>query len=345
VTEPFRVGISAGLAGLIEPQLAAIFGPHPRVAHELIEPVQEFTPAQLQRYDAVISLFERYTPDSLHGVERLAAIARWGVGYDMVDVPAATEADVLLAITRDAVRRPVAEAIVALLLALTRNMLALDRLVREGRWGDKGRYPGLGIAGRTLGTVGVGNIGAELVRLLRPFGLARVLAFDPFVTPAQAAELGVELAPLDVVMAESDFVCVNCPLTPETRHLVGERQIALMKPTALLINTARGPIVDQGALTRALQERRIAGAGLDVFEEEPLPHDHPLTRMEHVILAPHALAWTDQLARDNGLGACRNVLSILRGEVPEHTVNRDVARRPGFQRKLAALRARWEEHQ
>jgi phosphoglycerate dehydrogenase-like enzyme len=340
---PFRVGVSADLAGLIEAQLDQVFGPYPQIAHELIEATPEFTPAILERYDALISLFGRYTPASFTGVTRLAVIARWGVGYDMVDVPAATEADVLLAITRDAVRRPVAEAIVALLLALTRNMLVLDRLVRAGRWAEKSRYPGTGLAGRTLGTIGVGNIGAELVRLLRPFDLARVLAYDPFVSAQQAAALGIELVALDTLLAEADFVCVNCPLTPATHHLIGERELGLMRPSALLINTARGPIVDQAALTRALQSGRIAGAALDVFEHEPLPPDDALTRLENVILTPHAIAWTDQLARDNGLGACRNVLAVLRGTLPEHTVNHAAATRPGVQAKLRALGERWKE--
>jgi len=344
VAPTFRIGVSPDLRGMIEPQLAEHFGPLPALAYEFMpEEPAEFPPELLQRYDAVISLLGRYTPASFRGVDRLAIIARWGVGYDMVDVPAATASDVLLAITPDAVRRPVAEGIMALLLALTRHLLVKDRLVRAGRWAEKSRYPGTGLAGRTLGSIGLGNIGAQLARMLRPFDLQRVLAFDPYLAPERAAELGVELVPLETLLAESDFVCINCPLTPATRHLIGEAQLRLMKPTALLINTARGPIVDQAALTRALQEGWIAGAGLDVFEQEPLPADDPLTRLENVILAPHAIAWTDELMRENSAGACRNVLAVLRGEVPAHTVNREVAARPGFQRKLADLRARWRE--
>jgi D-3-phosphoglycerate dehydrogenase len=188
----------------------------------------------------------------------------------------------------------------------------------------------------------VGNIGAELVRLLRPFELGRILAHDPFVSSAQAAELGVELVDLDTLMAESDFVSINCPLTKETFHLIGERQIQQMQPSALLINTSRGPVIDQVALTRALQARQIAGAALDVFEQEPLPAGDPLTQLENVILSPHAIAWTDELVRDNGVGACANVLTILRGEVPAYTVNREVIGRPGFQAKLRALGERWQ---
>jgi phosphoglycerate dehydrogenase-like enzyme len=137
-------------------------------------------------------------------------------------------------------------------------------------------------------------------------------------------------------------VCINCPLTKATFHLVGEQQIERMKPSALLINTARGPIIDQAALTRALQAGRIAGAALDVFEQEPLAADDPLIRLDNVILSPHAIAWTDELVRDNGNGACENVLTVLRGEIPAYTVNREVIERPGFQAKLRALRERWQ---
>jgi D-3-phosphoglycerate dehydrogenase len=346
MTPLFRVGISADFrteaSGLLEPVLAEQLGPLPAIEYEFMpELLPEVTPAQIQDYDAVISLAVRFTADTLRGAERLVTIARWGVGYDMIDVQACTDNDVLLCITRDAVRRPVAEGILTLLLALAKHLLIHDRLVRAGRWAAKASYPGLGLRGRTLGMVGVGNIGGELARLLRPFDLRRILAYDPYVSSAPAAEIGVELVDLDTLLAESDFVSISCPLTKDTFHLIGEQQIGRMKPSALLINTSRGPVVDQAALTRALQAGRIAGAALDVFEQEPLAADDPLIQLEHVILAPHAIAWTDELVRDNGIGACEHVLMILRGEVPAHTVNRDVIERPGFQAKLRALRERW----
>jgi phosphoglycerate dehydrogenase-like enzyme len=346
MTPLFRVGISADFRsegnGLLDPILAEQFARLPAIEYEFMpELLPQITPAQIQGYDAVITLNPRFTADSLHGVERLVTIARWGVGYDMIDVQACTDNDVLLCITRDAVRRPVAEGVMTLLLALAKQLLIKDQLVRSGRWEAKTSYPGLGLRGRTLGTVGIGNIGGELARLLRPFDLRRILAYDPYVSSAQAAEIGVELVDLDTLLAVSDFVCINCPLTKDTFHLIGERQIQRMKPSALLINTSRGPIIDQAALTRALQARRIAGAALDVFEQEPLAADDPLTQLDTVILAPHAIAWTDELVRDNGVGACENVLTILRGEVPAHTVNREVIARPGFQAKLRALRERW----
>lgn len=346
MTPPFHVGITADFrtegSGVLDGVLETQFGPYPAVAYEYMpELLPEVTPTQIAGYDAVISLALRFTADTLRGAARLVTIARWGVGYDMIDTQACTDNDVLLCITRDAVRRPVAEGIVTLLLALTKQLLAKDRLVRTGRWDAKTSYPGTGLRGRTLGTVGVGNIGGELARLLQPFDLRRILAYDPYVSGAHAAEIGVALVDLDTLMAESDFVCINCPLTNDTFHLIGERQIQRMQPTALLINTSRGPIIDQAVLTHALQTRQIAGAALDVFEQEPLAADDPLLQLDNVILSPHAIAWTDELVRDNGVGACENVLTILRGEVPAYTVNREVIKRPGFRAKLRALRERW----
>jgi phosphoglycerate dehydrogenase-like enzyme len=346
MTSLFRVGVTADFrteaSGLLDPVLAEQLAPLPAIEYEFMpELLPEVTPAQIHDYDAVISLAVRFTADTLRDAVRLVTIARWGVGYDMIDTQACTANDVLLCITRDAVRRPVAEGIVTLLLALTKHVLMKDRLVREGRWDAKTSYPGIGLRGRTLGTVGVGNIGGELVRLLRPFDLRRILAYDPFVSSAQAAEIGIELVDLDTLMAESDFVSISCPLTNDTFHMIGERQIQRMQPAALLINTSRGPVIDQAALTRALQARQIAGAALDVFEQEPLAADDPLIQLDNVILSPHAIAWTDELMRDNGVGACENVLTILRGQVPAYTVNHEVIDRPGFQAKLRALRERW----
>jgi phosphoglycerate dehydrogenase-like enzyme len=259
----------------------------------------------------------------------------------MIDVHACTDADVLLAITPEGVGKPVAEAILTFFLALAKNLPAKDQLVRTGRWDLKAKTSGLGLRGKTVGSVGVGNIGSEMYRLLRPFDLGRMLAFDPYVTPEQAADLGVELVDLPTVFKESDFIAINCPLNDETEGIINADLLSQMKPTAYLVNTARGPIVNQEDLTAALQSGQMAGAGLDVFEEEPLPTNHPLVHMNNVILAPHAMAWTDDLYRGNGVGACKNILAVLQGQVPEHTVNTDVVKRPGFRAKLGALRERW----
>lgn len=297
------------------------------------------TPEALNEFDALFALALRITAESVRGVRRLAVIARWGVGYDMIDVDALTAADIALAITPGAVRRPVAEAIIAFIFALTTNLVEQDRIVRRGGW--RGDLPRLGrnIRGRTLGSVGCGNIAMEMFRMAQSLGFGRLIAADPYADPAAARSVGVELVPMDELLAESDYLTVNCFLSDATRGLIGEAELRRMKPTAFLINTARGPIVQEAALVRALGEHWIAGAGLDVFENEPLPADSPVRTLPQAVLSPHGLAWTEELVRDNGMEACDNILAIARGETPAAIVNREVLNRPGFQAKLARYRS------
>ncbi len=337
MTKTFRVGVTPDFEtqakGLLEPALAAVL---PSFEWEFLPDTGGAARAEvLDRYDAVIALGLRFTAESLAGVRRLAVIARWGVGYDRIDVPALTANDVILAITPDGVRRPVAEGIVTLILALAKNLRRLDAMCRDGRWREDLPRTSQDIQGKTLGSVGAGNIAGEMFRMARGIGFGRLLAYDPFV--ASVPE-GVEPAGLEAVMRESDFVAVNCPLTEQTRNLIGARELGWMKPTAYLINTARGPIVSQEALVAALRAGRIAGAGLDVFETEPPPRDNPLLGLENVIVTPHAVAWTQEAARDNSLYACRNVLAVSEGRAPQHVVNREVLDHPGCQAKLAQWR-------
>ena len=292
----------------------------------------------MDQFDAIFALALQFTRESLGGVERLALIARWGVGYDRIDVPALTAAGVALAITPEAVKRPVAEGILTLVFALSKDLWEQDRTVRSGKWRGSLRRLGVTLQGRVLGSVGCGNIARELFRLAKPMGFGRLLACDPYVSAKTAAQLGIELVSLEEVLRLSDYVCVNTLLDATTRGLIGEAQLRLMKPTAFLINTARGPIVDQKALTRALAGRWIAGAGIDVFEQEPVDPADPLLELDNVILSPHALAWTEEIIRDNGLEACEHILSVARGQAPEGLVNREVLEQPGFQRKLARYR-------
>ena len=296
---------------------------------------EELGPDQIADCDAVVSYLPRFTQQTLQGANRLAIIARFGVGYDMIDIPACTNHDVIVAITPQAVRTPIAEGIVSLILALAKQIDAKQRILREGRWADHKTIYGSCLVGRTLGSVGVGNIGTEMMRLLEPFGFARRLAFDPYCSPEHAAGIGVDLVGLEVLLAESDFVCINCLLNDQTRGLISARELAMMKPTAYLINTARGPIVDQAALTEALRQRQIGGAGLDVFATEPISADDPLLELDNVILLPHAIGWTHEALRGNGHGAMEAVLDVARGKAPSHVVNHDVLQRPGMKDKLA----------
>ncbi len=283
----------------------------------------------------------RFDASSIPADGRLALVARFGVGYDNVDVAACTAAGIAVSITPDGVRRPVAQSIIAFILALANRIFVKDRITRQGPEGfhTRSRYMGMGLVGRTLSSVGLGNIGAEMFRLAAPFGMHHI-AHDPAADPALARELGVELVELDEVFRGGDFVTVNCPLLPSTKGLVDARRIALMKPSAYLINTARGPIVDQPALVAALREGRIAGAGLDVFDPEPPPADDPVLALDNVVLAPHALSWTDQGFAGIGASALRSVLAVLGGRAPDHLVDRTIRDQPAFRERLAAFAAR-----
>ena len=287
------------------------------------------TPAQAARYDAVCAMLTRVTPASLARADRrLKLIARFGVGYDTIDVPACTAAGVLLTIAPDGVRRPVATSALTFVLMLAQKVLIKDRLTRTGRWGEKLDYIGTGLTGRTLGSIGLGNIGAELFRLARPLEMNGI-AHDPVADPAVAAELGVRLVNLETLFREADFLAVNCPLNEATRGLVSAHLLGMMKPSAYLINTARGPIVDEHALHDALASGRLAGAGLDVFEEEPTPASNPLLRLENVIVTPHGICFTDECMRRLAESAFRAALDVAAGRTPPYVVNSQaLANRP-----------------
>jgi phosphoglycerate dehydrogenase-like enzyme len=336
VTPDFYIDAKGKFESILEQKLAGVpgleFAPMPD------QPGKIGTPDALNQFDALFALALKVTSDSLVGVDRLALVARWGVGYDMLDVDALTAADIALAITPAAVRRPVAEAIFTFIFALSTNLLVQDKLVRQRRW--RGDLPTLGrnIKGRTLGSLGCGNIAQEMFHMAASLGFGRLIASDPYVTREQAATVGVELVSMDELFEQSDFLAVNTLLNPKTKGIVGENELRKMKSTAYLINTARGPIVNEAALIRALQERWIAGAGLDVFEQEPLQPGSPLRELDNVILSPHGLAWTEEIVRDNGMEACNNILTIARGELPASIVNKEVIERPGFQKKLARYR-------
>jgi phosphoglycerate dehydrogenase-like enzyme len=341
----FRVGFSADFC---DPQGQPVFPDIglsllegvPRISHQFVAEYRDpYSPDQLTDYDVLISLKPRVTRQSLLGVSRLCAIGRCGVGYDNVDLEACTEQGIAVFITPAGVVRPVAESIVLFVLALSHNLLRKDRLVRRGLWAESTRPLGREPRQRVVGTIGLGNIASEAIRLLRVFDVARFLAFDPYVVPERGAQLGVEMVSLEQLLRASDYVLVNCPLTPQTRGLLGKPQFALMKPDAVLINTARGPIVDEAALIEALENGRIGGAALDVFANEPLSVNSPLAAMENVILTSHSIAWTEELFRDMGRIDCRGALAIYRGELPEHVVNPQVLSSAVFLQKLAKYKA------
>jgi len=345
----FRVGFSADFCDdrgqLAFPDIGLpLLEAHAGISYNFIEEYRpEYSPEQLAGLDVLISLKPKITAKSLHAVDRLCAIGRCGVGYDNVDLAACTEHGIAVYITPGGVIRPVAESIVLLMLALSHNLLNKDRLVRQGKWPESTRRLGREPRDRVVGTIGLGNIACEAVRLLRVLDVRRFVAFDPYADVQRAAELGVDLVSLEELLRESDYVLVNCPLTTDTRGLLGAKQFALMKPDAVLINTARGPIVNEAALVDALQSGRIAGAALDVFEHEPLSGDSPLTKMGNVILTSHSVAWTEELFRDMGRIDCEGALAVFRGEAPQHVVNPQVFGNPAFRDKLARYKAAFAE--
>ncbi len=272
------------------------------------------------------------------GAESLVVIGRSGAGYDKIDLAACTEHGVAVFNAPLALNHSTASAALLFMLALAKRLPEQERLVRAGRWDRQAEVLGSEILGRTVGIVGLGHSGQELVRLLAPFQM-RVLAYSPHAEPAQAEALGVRLTPLDEMLAESDFVSLHCRLTPETRGLIGRGQLALMKPSAYLINVGRGELVDQPALVVALRDRRIAGAGLDVFDVEPLPADDPLVRLDNVILTPHWLASTTDVWAATGNAMAEGMLRAARGELPENIVNPEVQEVKSFRRKLERFRA------
>ena len=297
----------------------------------------DITPDQLADCSGVIVLTPRVTAESLAGCDDLLAIGRFGVGYDTVNVGACTAHDVLAMITAGAVDRPVAEATIGWMIALTHHMLTKDRLVRTGQWDERTRYMGCELRDRTLGIIGLGGIGRTLVSLLQGFGMRPPIAFDPFVPAEILEELGVRAVSLEELLATADFVSIHCPLTEATRGLIGAEEIKLMKSDAYLLNTARGGIVDEQALYNALKDRRIAGAALDCFEGEPVTQPHRFGELENVLLAPHCIAWTAELFRDIGRTACQGMLDLSLGKRPAGVLNPELFDRESFRAKWSRI--------
>lgn len=341
---PFRVALTADFydaAGALKFKdigLDVLAGQPPIQTSVLKEHRPHLDADQVRQTHGVVVLTPQVTARTFEGNPDLLAIGRFGVGYDSVDVEACTRAGVVLFITVGAVNRSVAEATIGWMIALTHHTLVKDRLVRQLQWNERSKYMGRDLRGRTFGAVGLGGIARETIRLLGAFGMNPPIAYDPFVDPAVARQLGVERVELPELMKRADFVSIHCPLSDQTRDLIGARELALMKPDACLINTARGGIVNEGALYQALAENRIAGAAIDCFETEPVAAPHPLAKLDNVLLAPHSIAWTDELFRDIGRAVCQGMVDLSLGRVPRGVVNPEVLERPGFKEKWQRVR-------
>lgn len=265
----------------------------------------------------------RVTREVMEALPELKIVAKHGIGVDTIDVQAATERGVLVVNAPTANIHAVAEHTAALILALLKNLVFLDHLTRTGGFEKRNQYVLRELRGRAVGLVGFGRI-ARLVREKLSGFDARFLAYDPFLTPEQAAASGVELVSLETLLEQSDVVTLHTPLTEEARHLIDARALARMKPTACLVNASRGPIVDEAALCEALSARRIAGAALDVFEAEPPAADSPLWGLENLIVSPHNAALTDAALRAMAMDSAQGIVDYLTGERPLHPVNASV---------------------
>ncbi|MEM2791567.1 MAG: hydroxyacid dehydrogenase [Candidatus Bathyarchaeia archaeon] len=259
----------------------------------------------------------------IDNAKNLKIIARAGVGLDNIDVDYAIRQGITVISTPDASTRAVAELTMGFIIALARRMTAFNRFMQDGEWCKNSTF-GVELAGKTLGIIGLGRIGSQVAKLARAFRM-RVIAYDPYISPVKAKKLKVELKKnLDDLLVESDFVSIHASLTSETRGLIGERELRLMKPTAFLVNTARGAIVDENALVKALRENWIAGAALDVYSEEPLPREHPLRKMENTILTPHIASYTYEAIRKTDEMVLEALETFFSGGKPKWIANPEV---------------------
>jgi len=237
------------------------------------------------QFDGTICGDDRYTPRVLEACSpRLKVISKWGTGIDSIDAATCARLGIIIGNTPNAFTLPVSDSVMGYILAFARRQPWLDQAVKSGRWQ---KIPGRSLSECTLGVIGVGDVGKTVVRKARTFGMTLLGNDIVDVNHVFLAETGLNMVPLDTLLAESDFVSLNCDLNPTSHHLINVETLALMKPDAVLINTARGPVVDESALVAALRDGTIAGAALDVFEQEPLPSESPLLQMDNVMLAPH----------------------------------------------------------
>lgn len=281
----------------------------------------------------VVAGGEVYSRAVLQALPRLRVVARMGVGYDRVDVAAATELGVLVSITPGTIEPAVAEWTVAHILAVRRRLFLADRAVRDGKW-TLPQVLSPSLVGATVGLIGLGRIGREVVKRLAGFGCT-LIGSDPVADPVEWRVHGVEVVDLGMLLERSDVVSLHIPLSDKTRGLIGAKELARMRPSAILINTSRGGLIDEEALAAALREGRIAGAGLDAFAKEPLPAASPLFGLDNVVLTGHVAYATDVAARAAAQNAIDAVLKVALGEIPSGALNPEVIERNLLGRRAA----------
>jgi phosphoglycerate dehydrogenase-like enzyme len=295
----------------------------------------QITPEHVAQANGIVIFRPWVKPSAFaKGAENLVVFARAGAGYDKIDLAACTANDVVVFNAPDTLTHSTASAAFTLLLALAKKLPQQQSLVRTGRWDRQPEFTGDDLIGKTLGIIGLGKTGTELARLVMPFHM-HLLAYSPNADPLHAESLNVQLVGLETLLRASDFVSLHCRLEDRTRGMLGQRELKLLKSTAYLINVARGELIHEKVLEQALREKWFAGAGLDVFETEPLPLTSPLLELDNVILTPHWLPSTHRAAYATQDVVVRNVLRVAQGLLPQNIINPEVLARPGFRSKLA----------
>lgn len=276
--------------------------------------------------DAILNTYAPITEKVINALERCRVIVRFGIGVDNVAVDAATRRGIMVANTTDYCIGEVADQAMSFLLAFARGLFPAGKVARDSAW-ELSRLPTLNrLEGQVLGLIGLGHIGRAVATRARAFGL-KILVYDPYVTGEAAQNLGAQLVNLATLLDQADYVSIHVPLKKETQGMIGADAFSKMKRTAYLINVARGKIVDQTALCAALQQKQIAGAGLDVLEIEPPMPDDPVRSLDNVILTPHSAWYSEQSRAEMRRRAVGQVVSVLKGELPYSLVNREVVER------------------
>lgn len=261
--------------------------------------------------------------ETFERAKNLKVVARYGIGLDSVDVEAATDCGICVVHTPDAPTVSVSELTIALIIGVLRKVIVMDRVIRAGGWNSKALISHE-LCGKKVGLIGCGRIGSRVAKLLHAFE-AKVTAFDPYVSPDVIKKLGaIPADSLESLLRDIDVISLHLPLTDETRGLLGRDEFSLMKPEAVLINVSRGPIIVESELFQALQDGKIAGAGLDVFEKEPTSEDNPLFSLENVMLAPHAGGFTWEAKGRSNPGAAEQALQVINGNRPPFLANPEV---------------------
>lgn len=306
--------------GILEAAGAEVIALQAKQESDLFEAARDCT--------AIMNQYARVGADTIARMERCKVIARYGVGVDIVDVDAATDRGILVTNVRDYCTEEVADHAIALWMTLARSLPAYDRATHEGVWQWQSGAPVRRLRGRTMGIVSFGKIGQAIAHRARAFG-TEIIAYDPFLPADVARDHGVELVSKDALLARSDYILMQAPMTKDTRHFLSDAEFAAMKPGAILVNTGRGPTVDNKALYRALTEGHLAAAGLDDPEEEPAkratwnPADNPIFTLPNVLITPHAAYYSEESIRAAREGAATQVAKVLTGQTPDFTVNAD----------------------